>query len=1302
MYFSVHNHDDTSNIRLLDCIIKPKELVNYARELNLKGVCITSHECLSSHMEYNEMATQFKNENIDFKIGLGNEIYLVDERKPKQKYYHLILLAKDKIGHEQLRILSSKAWYHMYNDRKMDRVPTLKSELKEVVESNPGHLICTTACRGSELGTNLWDMISAEQKGDMEAAKNYHNNIVEYMLFLKGLFGDDFYVECAPNKTDREQNLINIRSRKVAEAFGVKMIYATDSHYLREEDRYVHEAFLNSKGGERETASFYKSSYMMSYEEVKDQLSVCFEEDFIEEMTNNTLEIMNKIEYYNLKQKQKMMALPVNIPNIDREYFKNYVKDFPTLNYLFNSSDEQELFWVSECLFQLKNKNLLNQKYLSRLEEEADIIKFVGDDFGTVLFRYFNNLNHFIDYAWEVDSIIGVGRGSATCYLSNYLLGITQLDPVVEDLPLWRFLNKGNIGEVITTDIDIDLNPLSRNAFINKIKEEVGEINCVAVGAFGTVTTKSAINIACRGYRNEEYPDGIDNDIAQYLSSMIPSERGFLWSVKDAVFGNKEKDRKPVVTLVRELKKYPRLLDIILGIEGLIDKRTRHAAGVVISDDMLKHCSIMRTPSGEIISSYSLYPLEDAGLIKWDFLVTDACSKLTTALKMLQEYNQIPKEWSLKEAYYNILEPTKIDKTDKKLWDRICSTEVMDLFQFNSNVGLLSLQKTQPRNVIELTAANAVMRLQAEKGGEAPLDRFERLKGDINLWYAEMHRYGLTSEEINILEPYYLPYNGCICLQESLMQILMDERICGFTLSEANKARKVVSKKQMAKIPELKEKVFNSIKRKEFGEYVWDTAIKPQLGYSFSLPHCLGYGWIAMQEAYLTLKFPQIFWNTTCLCINAGTLEEVEYNLDQEEDDLEEKKKKAQGVNYGKIAKALGKTLQAGINIAPPNINTASKEFKPDVDHNRILYSLKAISGIGDNEIEIILNNRPFNSFDDFLNRVKMKKTSVIALVKSGAFDELEKKDRIEIMKEYISIISEPKSKLNLQNFKGLIDRDMIPEDLDFYRRLFNFNKYIRQKQFKTPTELFLDEVAQNFMRENYQEVYEECTLKDNNFIAVNEKRWKKVYDKEMNTARNWLKNNQEELLNEYNKKLFNEQWEKYCLGTISKWEMDSMSYYWHDHELEHIQERRYGVSNFSELPEEPIIDKIYNFNGREVPTYKITKIVGTCIDKNNTKGTFTLLTPDGEVVDIRLSNEHYALYNKQISEVQPDGSKKVKEKSWFSRGNKLMVVGFRRGSNFVPKKYKSTPEKHRLFLITDVNEKGEMLFTSARYGAEE
>ena len=1017
MYFSIHNHDDTSNIRLLDCIVKPASLVNYAKDMGLKGICITSHECLSSHMEYNDIILKLEKENSNFKIGLGNEIYLTDTRDKKQFYYHLILIAKDSIGHRQLRELSTKAWYNMYNDRGMDRVPTLKSELKEVINRNPGHLVCTTACRGSELGHSIWGLIEAEKINNKTAIEKNHDRIVKYILFLKELFGEDFYIECAPNKTDEEQNKINLRSRKIAQAFDVKMVYGTDTHYLKEEDRYVHEAFLNSKGGERETASFYKSSYMMSYEEVKDHFSQIFEEDFIEEMTNNSIEIMNKIEHYNLKQKQKMMALPVNIPNVtfDINYVINGRK---TLKYLLESKDEQELFWIKECINQLIKRDLFNKEYLDRLEEEADIIKFVGDDFDTVLFRYFNNLNHFIDYAWEVDSIVGPGRGSAACYLSNYLLGITQLNPIEEKLPVWRFLNKGNIGEVITTDIDIDLNPLSRNAFINKIKQEVGEINCVAVGAFGTVTTKSALNIACRGYRSKEFPNGIDIDTSQFLSTMIPSERGFLWSVKDAVYGNKEKGRKPVANLVKELEKYPRLIDIIFGIEGLIDKRTRHAAGVVISEDLLDSCSIMRTPSGEIISSYSLYPLEDAGLIKWDFLVTDACAKITTGLKMLQKYGKIPSDWTLKESYYNILDPAKIDKNSKELWDKICSATVMDLFQFNTNVGLLSLQKVQPSNLVELTGANAIMRLQAEKGGEAPLDRFNRLKSNIDYWYKEMNEYNLTKEEISILEPYYLPFQGCICLQESLMEILMDNRIANFSLSEANAARKVVSKKQMNKIEDLKEKVFNSIERKEFAGYIWDTVVKPQLGYAFSLPHCLGYGWIAMQEAYLTIKYPNIFWNTSCLCVNAGSFEEVEYHLETSKQDSDEEeedvKKKKQGVDYGKIAKALGQTIKADIKIAPPNINTANREFEPDEDNNRILYSLKALSGVGDNEIVDIFDKRPFSSFEDFMQKTSIKKPAVVSLIKSGAFDELENKNRELIMKNYIEKISDQKSVLNL------------------------------------------------------------------------------------------------------------------------------------------------------------------------------------------------------------------------------------------------------------------------------------------------
>lgn len=789
-----------------------------------------------------------------------------------------------------------------------------------------------------------------------------------------------------------------------------------------------------------------------------------------------------------------------------------------------------------------------------------------------------------------------------------------------------------------------------------------------------------------------------------YLSSLIKSERGFLYTLNDTVYGNKDKGREINHVFVKEIKKYPGLLEIMMGIEGLIDKRTRHAAGVVISENITDYCSIMRTPSREIISSYSLYPLEDAGLIKWDFLVTDACSKITTAINMLQKYNEISKNLSLKEAYYTYFSPDVIDRNNKKLWDRIDDNTVMDLFQFNTGVGLQAIQKIQPRNVVELAAANAVMRLQAEKGGENPLDRFHRLKNNIKEWYNEMRiTYKLTEKEINILKPYYEPYYGCVCLQETLMELLMDKNICNFSLAEANKARKVVSKKQMTKIPELKEKVFNSIENKLFAQYVWDTGIKPQLGYSFSLPHCLGYGWVAMQEAYLTLKYPQIYWNTACLCVNAAAIEENEYPvnfLDNEDDD--EKEKKKQGVNYDKIARALGETLKAGIKIAPPHINFAQKEFEPDVKNNQILYSLKSLIGVGDNEIAQIFENRPFNSLEDYLDRTNIKKPATISLIKSGAFDDLENQNRVDIMKQYISYISEPKKVLNLRNFNSLIERDMIPEELDYCRRVFNFNKYIRDKKFKINGYLYLDNIAETFLSINYPELYSEASLGVNGLPGISEKKWKKIYDKEMDKARNWMKEKQEELLNIYNDYSFREKWDKYCIGNISRWEMDSMCFYWHEHELENINFNKYGISHFSELDEEPIVDMIYTIKGRNIPIFKLSKIVGTCIGKNNMKNTFTLLTEDGEVVDIRLSNEHYAFYNKQISELNEEGVKKVKEKSWFTRGNKLMVVGYRRGNDFVPKKYKRTPVKHRLFLITEILDNHDILFTSARYGAEE
>jgi DNA polymerase-3 subunit alpha len=240
-YFNCHNHTMYSNIRLLDCINQPKALIDKAIELGLSGIAITDHECLSAHMEVNQYAKKLRETNPDFVVALGNEIYLTDDRSSGQKYYHFILIAKDEIGHKALRELSSIAWKNSYVDRKMERVPTLKSELAEIVEKYPGHLIATTACLGGELSTHALAMQLAENVGDNQTAQTHYFAILDFIKYCLALFGEDFYVECAPAISE-EQLIVNRKLARIASALGVKLIAGTDSHYLNKEDRLVHKA----------------------------------------------------------------------------------------------------------------------------------------------------------------------------------------------------------------------------------------------------------------------------------------------------------------------------------------------------------------------------------------------------------------------------------------------------------------------------------------------------------------------------------------------------------------------------------------------------------------------------------------------------------------------------------------------------------------------------------------------------------------------------------------------------------------------------------------------------------------------------------------------------------------------------------------------------------------------------------------------------------------------------------------------------------------------------------------------------
>lgn len=825
--FETHSHSEYSNIRLLDCINRPKDLLLTSARLGYAGLTITDHECLSSHVQFLTLEKELKEAGKipeNFKLGLGNEIYLTETRDMRQKYFHFILIAKDTIGHRALRELSSIAWYNTYFDRGMQRVPTLKSELSEIINKYKGHVIATTACLGGELANLTCELVKAEKANDEQVIYDCKTAIFNFINYCKNLFGDDFYIEVAPGKS-KDQITFNRRVKGIAKGMGVKMIFATDAHYLTKKDRAVHKAYLNSKDGEREVDDFYAYAHLMDNEEAYENLSPCFSVEEFAEMCHNTVEIMDKIKGYDLFHS-------AIIPEVEvKEYpsfIDNSLKDYPTIFRLRAEGNSQEKYWVNECLKALKEKSLENDKYISRLETEARVIDIIGHKLNNCLFSYFNTFQHYIDLFWECGSLSGPGRGSSVCFLSNYLLGITQLDPIEWELDYWRFLNEERVE---LPDIDTDLSPSKRNLIFKKIREERGEVNLLQVATFGTEGTRSAILTACRGYRSKDYPNGIDVDIAQYLTGLIPQERGFLWSLDEVVNGNEEKGRKPVSSFVQEVDKYPGLLDIMMSIEGLVNKRSQHASGVILyNNNPFETGAIMRSPNGNLTTQFSLHDAEKMGDTKFDFLVTEVCDKLTNGINLLEEDGYFSECNTLREIYEKYFHPSVIDLKDSRIWDSLAHGDTMDVFQFNSDVGLQAAKMIQPKTPIEMTMANALMRLMGEKGQERPLERYMRLKNDITLWYDEVHNAGLSEEEIKILEPYYLPRSGVPAMQEDLMKVCMDEKIGHFSLKEANQARKIVAKKKMDQIGELKEKFISQCPNRNFGEYVWNTTMGPQMG----------------------------------------------------------------------------------------------------------------------------------------------------------------------------------------------------------------------------------------------------------------------------------------------------------------------------------------------------------------------------------------------------------------------------------------------------------------------------------------
>lgn len=486
-YMSNHNHSEDSNFRLKDCIIRAEDVVNRAVELGYKGVSITDHETVSAHIRILQRFKQLKKLQIkykkylvdndeeglkndkdvqkelhllekmddDFKLGLGNEIYLINDLTDVKenyeagvtKFWHFILIAKNKKGYEQIkRISSESAWKNWYKQGKMERVPTIKHELENIIGDDKGNIIACSACLGGELAHHI---LSFYRDGNISSKREIHN----FITWCINVFGkENFFIELQPCIAEPCEDILEQHSQitfnqnaiRIAKAYGLKYIFTTDSHYLKKEHRPVHEAYLRAdedNASNREIGDFYATTYMMDKSELYSLLSTHLTDEQIREGFANTITIHNMIETYDLSH-SVIVPRDKKIPSfVLKHVFKEWYDDYEYIRKFAESKDEQERYLLRLIEISIEKRKLrLVKSVVERLDTELGEIWNISEKLGMRLATYYVLVKNIVDLMWQV-SYVGVARGSVTGYLLAYAIGITQMNPMKYGLPHWRHLS---------------------------------------------------------------------------------------------------------------------------------------------------------------------------------------------------------------------------------------------------------------------------------------------------------------------------------------------------------------------------------------------------------------------------------------------------------------------------------------------------------------------------------------------------------------------------------------------------------------------------------------------------------------------------------------------------------------------------------------------------------------------------------------------------------------------------------------------------------------------------------------------
>ena len=954
----IHLHVHTY-YSILDGQSPIEKLVDKAVADGMKGMAITDHGNMFGTKVFfdycNKVNKKLKEEGKEpFKPILGCEMYVarngsrtLRQEKSDKSGYHLIVLAKNQTGYHNLVKLVSHSWIDGFYMRP-------RTDREDLEKYHEGLIVCS-ACLGGEVPHKI---LNDDIAGAREAIEWYHR-----------VFGEDYYIELQRHRVDdpnlranRETYPLQVKSNEVmielAKEYGIKLVCTNDCHFVNKDNAEAHDHLLCMSTGkdlDDPTRMLYtKQEWFKTQEEMNEVFGD------IPEALSNTIEILNKVETYNINHDPIMPFFPIpesfgTEKDIREKYteedlYKEFTSDENGENQVPPEEGQKKIDHLGgyDKIYRIK----FEAEYLAKLaydgakrlygdplaKEVKDRINFELHVMKTMGFPgYFLIVQDFINSAREeLGVMVGPGRGSAAGSVVAYCLGITKIDPMKYDLLFERFLNPDRIS---LPDIDTDFDDDGRGKVLKWVMDKYGHENCAHIITYGSMATKNSIKDVARV---EKVPIDMANALCKAIPDRLPE--GMKMNLTNAIKCTKELQDAEVSSDQRlsNTIKYAKML------EGTVRGTGIHACGFIICRNPISDWVPVSTADDPDFkgtkvncTQYDGHVIEETGLIKMDFL----------GLKTLSELKEAVENIRISAGKVVDLDTIPID--DPKTYKLYQEGRTIGTFQFESPGMQNYLRQLHPTVFEDLIAMNALYR-------PGPMDYipdFIKRKNDPSL----------VKYDIPCMEKYLKDTYGITVYQEQVM--LLSRQLANFTRGESDALRKAMGKKKKAIVDAMKPKfIEGGVKNghdPKILEKIWADWEK-FASYAFNKSHATCYSWVAYQTAYLKANYPAEFMAAI---------------MSRRKDQITE------------ITKLMDECRSLGIDTLGPDVNESRIKFTVN-KHGSIRFGLAAIKGMGEVPANAIINERekngPYKDIFDFAERIDLRavnRKAFESLAYSGAFD---------------------------------------------------------------------------------------------------------------------------------------------------------------------------------------------------------------------------------------------------------------------------------------------------------------------------